>query len=173
MALSGGDRTYVALALFVYNVVQILVAADKRYRPLYDRGVGAELTGQLRRAGYPPGSGTPVVLVGYSGGAQLATGTVQEVVTQLDAPVTVVLLGGFHNGANDVSGAAAVHQLTSGADAIERIGRWIFPLRWPVTPRSPWNRARRAGKPGAWAKLAGAGVRIETVRGIGYRMVAG
>jgi hypothetical protein len=139
-------RRHVALALFVYNVVQILVAADKRYRPLYDRAIGAEITEQLRRAGYRPGSRTPAVLLGYSGGAQLATGAVHEVAARLEAPVTVILLGGFHNGANDVTEAAEIHQLTSSRDAIERVGRWIFPLRWPLVTWSRWNRARRAGK---------------------------
>ena len=139
-------RHHAALALFVYNVVQILVAADTRYRPLYNRGVGGQIAAQLRHAGYAPGSGVPVVLLGYSGGAQIATGAVGELSTQLGAPVTVVLLGGFHNGANDLRDAVAVHRFTSAHDPIERIGRWIFPPRWPVVRRSAWNRARRAGK---------------------------
>jgi hypothetical protein len=58
----------------------------------------------------------------------------------------VILLGGFHNGANDLRDAVAVHQFTSDHDPIERIGRWIFPRRWPVSGRSPWNLARRTGK---------------------------
>ncbi|MDT7744537.1 MAG: hypothetical protein QOE59_3615 [Actinomycetota bacterium] len=139
-------RHHVALALFVYNVVQILVAADTRYRPLYNRGVGEQIARQLRHAGYPPGSGVPVVLLGYSGGAQIATGAVRELSARLGAPLTVVLLGGFHSGANDLGDALAVHQFTSAHDPIERIGRWIFPPRWPASRRSAWNRARRAGK---------------------------
>jgi hypothetical protein len=139
-------RQHVALALFVYNVVQILVAADKRYRPLYDRAIGAEITEQLRRAGYRPGSRTSIALLGYSGGAQLATGAVHEVSTRLGAPVTVILLGGFHNGANDVTLAVGIHQLTSSEDAIERVGRLVFPPRWRLASGSQWNRARRAGK---------------------------
>ena len=139
-------RRHAALTLFVYNVVQILVAADPRYRPLYNRGLGGQIAVQLRHAGYRAGSGVPVVLLGYSGGAQIATGAVGELAAQLGAPLTVVLLGGFHNGANDLREAAAVHQFTSDHDPIERIGRWIFPPRWPVSRRSPWNRARRAGK---------------------------
>jgi hypothetical protein len=139
-------RSHAALTLFVYNVVQILVAADARYRPLYNRAVGGQIAEQLRHAGYRPGSGVPVVLLGYSGGAQVATGAVRELSSQLGAPLTVVLLGGFHNGANDLRDAVAVHQFTSAHDPIERIGRWLFPPRWPAWRRSAWNRARRAGK---------------------------
>ena len=64
-------RHHAGLMLFLYNVVQILVAADARYRPLYNRAVGSQIAEHLRRAGYAPGSGIPVVLLGYSGGAQI------------------------------------------------------------------------------------------------------
>jgi hypothetical protein len=137
---------HAALVLFLYNVAQILVAADARYRPLYDRAVGTQITEHLRRAGFPREGGTPVILLGYSGGAQIATGAVHEVAARLAAPVTVILLGGFQDGANDLGAATAVHQLTSAHDPIERAGRWIFPRRWPVGGWGPWNRARRAGK---------------------------
>jgi len=138
-------RHHAGLVLFVYNVVQILVAADARYRPLYNRAVGGQIADQLRRAGYPRGGRTPVALLGYSGGAQVATGAVRELSAQLGAPLVVILLGGFHNGANDLAGARALHVFTSRHDPIERIGRWIFPARWPWARRSAWNRARRAG----------------------------
>jgi hypothetical protein len=138
-------RHHAALALFLYNVVQILVAADARYRPLYNRAVGGQIAEQLRRAGHAGDDPTPVALLGYSGGAQVATGAVRELSARLGAPLTVILLGGFHNGANDLTGAVSVHEFTSDHDPIERIGRWLFPHRWPWSRRSAWNRARRAG----------------------------
>lgn len=139
-------RRRVALLLFLHNVVQIFVAADHRYRPLYNRAVGRQIATQLRLAGYPPGSGTPVVLLSYSGGAQVATGAVDELHAQLGAPLVLITLGGFHNGANDLTHAEHLHRLTSASDRIERLGTWIFPQRWPLARGSGWNRARRAGK---------------------------
>jgi hypothetical protein len=139
-------RRHVGLLLFLHNVMQIFVAADKRYRPLYNRAVGSQIATQLRLAGYRPGSGVPVVLLSYSGGAQVATGAVEELHTQLRCPLTVITLGGFHNGANDLTHAEQVHQLTSAGDRIERVGTWMFPQRWRLLRRSGWNRARRAGK---------------------------
>ena len=56
------------------------------------------------------------------------------------------MLGGFHNGANDLTHAEHVYQLTSASDRIERVGTWIFPQRWRLFRRSGWNRAVRAGK---------------------------
>jgi hypothetical protein len=139
-------RRHIGLLLFLHNVMQIFVAADHRYRPLYNRAVGFQIATQLQLAGYRPGSGIPVVLLSYSGGAQVATGAVDELHTRLRCPLLVITLGGFHIGANDLSRAEQVHQLTSAHDRIERVGTWIFPQRWRLCRRSGWNRARRAGK---------------------------
>jgi DNA-binding CsgD family transcriptional regulator len=87
-----------------------------------------------------------VVLLSYSGGAQVATGAVDELHTRLHCPLTVITLGGFHNGANDLTHAERVHQLTSAYARIERVGTWLFPQRWRLSRGSGWNRARRAGK---------------------------
>ena len=117
-------RRRIGLLLFLHNVMQIFVAADRRYRPLYNRAVGAQIADQLRLAGYRPDSGIPVVLLSYSGGAQVATGAVDELHTQLRAPLLLITLGGFHNGANDLTHAEHLHQLTS-AQRLDRAGRHL------------------------------------------------
>ncbi|MFG3475663.1 hypothetical protein ACGF3K_10390 [Streptomyces sp. NPDC047980] len=139
-------RRRIALLLFLHNVIQIFVAADRRYRPLYNRAVGSQIATQLRLAGYLPDSGVQVVLLSYSGGAQVATGAVAELHAQLRCPLLLITLGGFHNGANDLAGAEHLHRLTSASDRIERLGTWIFPQRWRVFRFSGWNRADRTGK---------------------------
>ena len=139
-------RRHAGLLLLLHNVMQIFVAADHRYRPLYNRAVGSQIASQLRLAGYQPDSGIPVVLLSYSGGAQVATGAVDELSAQLRCPMLLITIGGFHNGANDVTRARHLHQLTSANDRIERVGTWLFPQRWRLFRRSGWNRAIRAGK---------------------------
>jgi len=139
-------RRHMGLLLFLHNVMQIFIAADRRYRPLYNRAVGSQIAAQLRLAGYRRGSGIPVVLLGYSGGAQLVTGAVDELWSRLRCPLWLITLGGFHNGANDISHAAHLDRLTSADDWIERVGVWIFPQRWGLLRWSGWNRADRAGK---------------------------
>jgi hypothetical protein len=139
-------RRRAGLLLFLHNVMQTFVAADRRYRPLYNRAVGCQIATQLRLAGYQPESGTPIVLLSYSGGAQVATGAVRELHTQLRSPLLLISIGGFHNGANDLTHAQQLHELTSASDWIERVGAWIFPQRWRLWSRSGWNRADRAGK---------------------------
>ena len=139
-------RRHIGLLLFLHNVMQIFVAADRRYRPLYNRAVGSQIATELRTAGYRPDSGMPVVLLSYSGGAQVSTGAVDELWSQLRAPIRLITLGGFHSGANDISHAQHLYQLTSAGDWIERVGTWIFPQRWRLFRWSGWNRAARAGK---------------------------
>jgi hypothetical protein len=139
-------RRRAGLLLFLHNVMQIFVAADRRYRPLYNRAVGSQIATQLQLAGYQSDSGIPVVLLSYSGGAQVATGAVDRLHTQLRCPLLLITIGGFHNGANDLTHAQHLHQLTSANDWIERVGSWIFPQRWRLFRRSGWNRAGRAGK---------------------------
>lgn len=139
-------RRHAGITLFLHNVMQTFVAADRRYRPLYNRAVGAQIADQLRRAGYEPGSGIPVVLLGYSGGAQVATGAVGELFEQFHAPLWLITLGGFHNGANDLKHALHLYRLTSANDWIERVGIRLFPQRWRLWRRSAWNRALEAGK---------------------------
>ncbi|WP_061294702.1 hypothetical protein [Herbidospora cretacea] len=137
-------RRRAGLLLFLHNVMQIFVAADSRYRLPYNGAVGGQIADQLRLAGHRPG--TPVVLLGYSGGAQVATGVVGELHGRLGVPILLITIGGFHNGANDLTHAHRLHRITSAADFIERVSTWIFPRRWPLLRRSGWNRAVRAGK---------------------------
>ncbi len=66
------------------------------------------------------------MLLSYSGGAQVATGAVDELHTQLRSPLLLITLGGFHNGANDLTDAERVHGSASASDGIERFGTWIF-----------------------------------------------
>jgi hypothetical protein len=139
-------RHRAAVTLFLFNAVQVFMAADRRYRPYYNRAVGEHIAAQLTAAGDDTDSGVPVILFGYSGGAQVGVGAAAHLTRVLAGPVTMVMMGGFHNGRNELGDLAAVHSLDSDRDAIARLGRWIFPARWPVTVRSPWNRARRAGQ---------------------------
>lgn len=139
-------RRHAGITLFLHNVMQTFVAADRRYRPLYNRAVGDQIACQLRLAGYEPAKGIPVVLLGYSGGAQVATGAVAELFIQLHAPLYLITLGGFHNGANDLAHALHLYRLTSANDWIERLGIGVFPQRWRLWRRSAWNRALDAGK---------------------------
>ena len=68
-----GTRLLPAL-LNVRNLFQVLVSADHRYGPLYSFGIARVARERLEAHGYRPGSRTPVVLLGSSGGGQISVG---------------------------------------------------------------------------------------------------
>ena len=128
------------------NTWQVLVSADRRYGPFYDRGTAALMVRQLRRAGYQDGSGLPVTLIGYSGGGQVAVGATPFVREALDAPVTVLSLGGVLAADPGLLAAHHIVHVIGSADRVHKMGAVMFPGRWPLFPYSPWNLARKHGK---------------------------
>lgn len=139
-------RRRIGIVLFLHNVMQTFVAADRRYRPLYNDAVGEQIVDLLRLAGHPGSGGPPIVLLSYSGGAQVATGAVGFIHERLGIRPLLINIGGFHNGANDLRHAAHVHELTSRQDWIQRLGARLFLQRWPLFSTSSWNGAVAAGR---------------------------
>ena len=131
------------------NLWQVLVSADRRYGPFYSRGSAELIVRSLRRRGYPlePGPYAPrIVLVGYSGGAQVAAGAAPFVRQRTHAEVTVVSLGGVLAADPGLLAADRVWHLYGTADRIHRWTSWMFPGRWRLLPWSPWNVARHRGR---------------------------
>ena len=127
------------------NMWQVMVSADRRYGPFYDRGTAALMVRALRRGGYRPGSGAPVVLIGYSGGGQVAVGATPFVHEALGAPVSVLSLGGVLAADPGLLAAEHVVQIVGERDRVVWMGAILAPGRWPILPYSPWNEARRRG----------------------------
>ncbi len=128
------------------NTWQVLVSADHRYGPFYDRGTAALMVRQLRRAGYVDRSGVPVFLIGYSGGGQVAIGATPFVREALGGPVIVLSLGGVLAADPGLLSAQQVIHLIGSGDNVQKLGALLFPGRWPLFPHSPWHQARTYGK---------------------------
>ena len=143
-----GQRRLGQIAGFVINfrnLWQVGVSADRRYGPYYNRGSAQLIVQSLVRQGYRLGSGTPVTLVGYSGGGQVAVGAAPFVKEQTGGPVTVVSLGGVLAADPGLLEADRVFHLYGRRDGVQRMGALFFPGRWPVFGYSPWNQARQRG----------------------------
>ena len=63
-----------ALIVNVRNMFQVAISADRRYGPIYNWGVARAIRDKLVLHGYPIRSKTPVTLLGWSGGSQIALG---------------------------------------------------------------------------------------------------
>jgi hypothetical protein len=141
-----GQRRLGQAAGFVINarnLWQVLVSADRRYGPMYNRGTAALVVRALRRRGYAGGG--RVVLIGFSGGGQIALGAAPFLKEATRAEVVVASLGGVMAADPGVLEADRVFHLHGHRDRVQRWGAWLFPGRWRLLPWSPWNVARRRG----------------------------
>lgn len=136
------------LGLFINarNVLQVLVAADSRYGPMYAHGIARVVIKSLKRHGYPLDSGVPIYFVGYSGGGEMSISAAGPVKQSLKAPVTVISLGGVVSDDPNIEDVEALYHLYGKKDNVQRIGAIIFPGRWRILWLSRWNKARRSGK---------------------------
>jgi hypothetical protein len=128
------------------NVMIVAVSADPRYGPMYNFGVAYVMYRSLIANGYRLRSGTPVTLIGYSGGAQMACGAAHFLKAALNAPVGVISLGGVISGDDPILALEHVYHFVGTKDRVERIGPVMFPSRWAIAVRSYWNRAKRVGR---------------------------
>ena len=60
--------------------------------------------------------------------------------------VTVITVGGVFSSIPGLLLADRVHCLVGSRDRTVWLGPLLFPGRWPISPRSAWNKAKRRGK---------------------------
>ena len=138
-----GRRPLLAFSINVRNMLQVLVAADSRYGPIYSQGEAQAMLNSLLKHGYVPESGVPVTLIGYSGGGQVALGAAPFLKRALSAPVSVISLAGVMRSDPGLSELEHLYHLEGSKDPLPSLGRLFFPGRWPVLVTSHWNRLRR------------------------------
>ncbi|MBB1484707.1 hypothetical protein H5392_12670 [Tessaracoccus sp. MC1865] len=129
----------------IRNIAQVLVSADPRYGPTFNIGLAQELWRALQRHGYRPGSGTPVTLMGLSGGVQMALGA-GWFLHALKVPVSLISIGGIFGDDPGLDRMRHLWHLTGTRDHTHHLGTIAFPGRWPTSPLSTWNRAKREGR---------------------------
>ncbi|GAB4367019.1 MAG: hypothetical protein Kow00121_04960 [Elainellaceae cyanobacterium] len=128
------------------NMLIVAVSADKRYGPVYDRGIAQVLYNGLIEQGYQPGSGIPVTLIGYSGGGEMAVSAAPYLKRALSTPIDAISLGGVMSADNNYLELEHLYHLVGDKDSVERMGPIMFPGRWKIAFLSYWNRAKRKGK---------------------------
>ncbi|MCG8346941.1 MAG: hypothetical protein MI924_04090 [Chloroflexales bacterium] len=123
------------------NVLQVAVSADHRYGPIYNLGVAHEIGKALQAHGYRIGSGTPVTLLGWSGGGQIAIGAATFLKPMLHAPIRVIAIGGVMSDDQGLKNVTHLYQFYGDKDPVQGLGGKLFPGRWPIAKQSDWNRA--------------------------------
>jgi hypothetical protein len=142
----GNYRDLIGFSINIRNMFQVVVSADSRYGPIYNLGAARLIIEPLLKKGYPVGSGIPVTLIGYSGGAQVAAGAAPYIKELLRAPVDLISLAGVISADPGLNDVRFVYHLAGSKDGVENVAAVLFPGRWPILPNSSWNRAKRKGK---------------------------
>jgi hypothetical protein len=128
------------------NLTQVFVSMDPRYGPIYNAGGARSLYAALVNHGYAPASGAPIVLIGYSGGAQVCLGAATYLKPALAAPLTIISLGGAVGSDRGLEAVDRMYHLYGTGDVEQKLPAIAFPSRWPLARRSYWNRALADGR---------------------------
>ncbi|HEY9884321.1 MAG TPA: hypothetical protein V6C98_11995, partial [Thermosynechococcaceae cyanobacterium] len=133
----------------IRNLWRLAISADDRYGPVYNQGIAdaiLERMNTVQPIARDPQQPINLVLIGTSGGVQVALGAVPYLDRWLEARVTVVSLGGAFNGEEGFGIADHVYHLHGERDWVENIGPVVFPSRWRWAVASPLNQARQQGQ---------------------------
>jgi predicted Abi (CAAX) family protease len=128
------------------NTIIVAVSSDKRYGPIYNQGIAQVIFDRLVERGYQPGSGIPIALIGYSGGAEMSVAAAPYLKRSTGAPIDVISIGGVMSANNNFLKLEQLYHIVGEKDSVERAGSSLFPGRWKIFPLSYWNRAKRKGK---------------------------
>lgn len=141
-----GRAPLINFMINIRNLMQVLVAADGRYGPLYGQGEARAILNSLRRHGYEPDDSTPVTLIGYSGGAQIALTAAPFLRSVVRGPINLLSLAGVMANTPGLATIDHLYDLQSSSDWVPEIARVIIPGRWRVFPGSYWNRLVSSGR---------------------------
>lgn len=137
--------TLVGMFINLRNALQLFVSADRRYGPVYNLGIANEIYRKLLSHGYRPKTGKPIIVLGWSGGGQIALGSVTYL-APLPGPIYVISVGGMLSDDIGLEQIDHLWHLYGVADPLQWLGGIMFAGRWPILPKSPWNTAMANGK---------------------------
>ncbi|WOP18184.1 hypothetical protein [Raineyella sp. LH-20] len=141
----GGPMAPLArIVINVRNALQVLVSLDRRYGPLYSLGIANVIWDELLDAGYHPADKRPIVLLSWSGGAQIALGA-SWYLAATGAPVHLMSVGGFMDADPGLDKLTHLWHFKGSRDWVQGAAG-LFPGRWAIRPKSSWNRALADGR---------------------------
>lgn len=133
----------------IRNLWRMALSIDDRYGPVYNQGIATAVIEQMDAVHPIPSPSLPpfkLILIGTSGGAQVALGAADYLDQWVKAQLIVVSIGGDFSGSEGFDAVEQVYHLEGRKDWIADISSILFPPRWTWTISSPFNRAKQQGR---------------------------
>lgn len=130
----------------IRNLWRFAISADPRYGAIYNQGIATAIVERMDAVQPILASPPPkIILLGTSGGVQVALGAASYLDQWLEAKITVISLGGVFSGTNDFEATEHIYHLHGRQDWVDDLGVALFPSRrsWTV---SPFNLAQQQGR---------------------------
>jgi hypothetical protein len=133
------------------NVIKVGISSDRRYGPILNYELALKVAKKLAEQGFIPPSGAsadPVelVLLGYSGGGEMAMGMADYLRRLCRCPVRIITCCGVFSGNQLLEQVGAITMVVGTQDPVAAVGRIAYPGRSPLLPLSNWNRAVARGQ---------------------------
>ena len=127
------------------NVIKVGISSDRRYGPILNYELALKIALRLAEVGFRPDQGSRLVLLGYSGGAEMAMGVADYLKRLCRAPVRIVSFCGVFSGNQVLDQIEAITTIVGDRDPVAAFGQIAYPGRSFLLPLSNWNRALAAG----------------------------
>ena len=138
---NGWIQLLAAVLVQANNVIKVGISSDHRYGPIMNYELWLKIALRLGEVGFRPDQGQRVVLVGYSGGAEMAMGVADYLRRICRSPVSIVSFCGVFSGNQLLNQLSKITMIIGSRDPVAAFGRIAYPGRSPLLPLSNWNRA--------------------------------
>jgi hypothetical protein len=131
----------------IRNLWRFAISADDRYGQIYNPGIADAIVDRMNAAhSISLVAPSKVILIGTSGGVQVALGAVPPLNDWLNAQLIVVSAGGAFDGETGFDDVDEMYHLHGERDWVEKVPQVLFPSRWTWAVGSPINRAQQEGR---------------------------
>ena len=138
-------RLLAAVLVQANNVIKVGISSDRRYGPIMNYELALKITLRLVEAGFQPDTDARIVLVGYSGGAEMAMGVADYLRRVTRSSVSIVSFCGVFSGNQVLDQVSGITTIVGSKDPVAAFGRIAYPGRSPLLPLSNWNKVLRSG----------------------------
>ncbi len=112
-----------AFCIQVNNVIKVGISSDRRYGPVMNYELALKIARRLEALGFHPSHASRVVLVGYSGGAEMAIGTAEMLQKLCFSSVQVISICGVFSGNAALESIQDVAMVVGSKDPVAAFGR--------------------------------------------------